>query len=102
MRYTVMVREHSAGRYVAIAPAIPDCRVEGKTRHEALERLRLTLEEWFQGTEVTSVEVSTPRGDQDTNGNPWLDTAGIFADDATPEPMLQKIYAERVAEGQME
>jgi predicted RNase H-like HicB family nuclease len=45
MRYTVILREHPAGRYVAVAPAVPDCHVEGRTRHEALERLRLTLEE---------------------------------------------------------
>ena len=64
MRYTVMLREHSAGRYIAIAPAVPDCRVEGRTRHEALERLKLTLEEWLRGTEVTSIEVSTPQADQ--------------------------------------
>ena len=98
MRYTVMLRENSVGRYVAIAPAVPDCRVEGKTRHEALERLRLTLEEWLKGTEVTSVEVSVPQDDSDAKRNPWLDTAGLFADDATLEPMLGKIYADRAAE----
>lgn len=102
MRYIVILREHSVGRYVAIAPAVPDCRVEGKTRHEALERLRLTLEEWLKGTEVTSVEVSVPQNDPDTNRNPWLDSAGLFADDATLEPMLGRIYAERAAEGLIE
>jgi hypothetical protein len=30
--------------------------------------------------------------------NPWLDTAGIFADDPTLEEMLQEIYAARDAE----
>ena len=98
MRYTVMLREHSAGRYIAIAPAVPDCRVEGRTRHEALERLKLTLEEWLRGTEVTSIEVSTPQANPGAERNPWLDTAGLFADDLTLEPMLQQIYAERSAE----
>ncbi len=27
--------------------------------------------------------------------NPWLDTAGVFADDLTLEEMLQEIYAAR-------
>lgn len=99
MRYTVILREHPVGRYVAMAPAMPDCRVEGKTRQEALERLRLTLEEWLKGTEVISVEISVPQGDRNAKRNPWLDTAGVFADDATLEPMLQKIYAERATEG---
>lgn len=95
MRYTVILREHPVGRYVAMAPAVPDCRVEGRTRHEALE-------EWLKGTEVTSVEVSVSQGDQDAKRNPWLDTAGVFADDATLEPMLRTIYAERAVEGQTE
>lgn len=98
MRYTVILREHPVGRYIAMAPAVPDCRVEGKTRHEALERLRLTLEEWLKGTEVTSVEVTVPQDDPNAKRNPWLDTAGLFADDTTLEPMLGRIYAERAAE----
>ena len=98
MRYTVILREHPVGRYVAMAPAVPDCRVEGRTRHEALERLRLTLEEWLKGTEVTSVEVSVSQDDASAKRNPWLDTAGLFADDAALEPMLERIYAERAAE----
>lgn len=102
MRYTVILREHAAGRYIAMAPAVPDCRVEGRTRHEALERLRLNLEEWLKGTEVTSVEVSVSQGDQGAKRNPWLDTAGVFADDATLDPMLHTIYAERAVEGQTE
>lgn len=99
MRYTVLLREHTAGRYIAMAPAVPGCRVEGRTRHEALERLRLTLEEWLKGTEVTSVEVSVSQGGQGAQRNPWLDTAGVFADDETLEPMLHTIYAERAIEG---
>ena len=98
MRYTVMLRERSDGKYVAVAPAIPECRVEGGTRHEAVERLRLTLEDWLSGIEVTSVEVSTPLADSNAQRNPWLETAGLFADDEALEPMLQEIYAERAME----
>ena len=98
MRYTVLLREQPAGKYIAIAPAIPDCRGEGRTRNEALERLRLTLEDWLSRIEVTSVEVSTPLAHPEVQGNPWLATAGSFADDATLARMLHDIYAERSAE----
>ena len=98
MRYTVMLRERSPGNYVAVAPAIPECRVEGKTRHEALELLRSTLEDWMRKTEVTSVEISTAQVTPGVVENPWLDTAGLFADDPTLEPMQKAIYAERDAE----
>jgi len=99
MRYVVMLRKHATGKYMAMAPAVPDCRVEGRTRNEALEHLRLTLEEWLQGTEMTSVEVSFPSSEQGMHRNPWLDSAGLFSDDLTLEPMLQEIYAERSVEG---
>jgi hypothetical protein len=51
---------------------------------------------------VTSVEVSVSQGDQGAKRNPWLDTAGVFADDETLEPMLHAIYAERAVEGHTE
>ncbi len=38
------------------------------------------------------------RSFSDEPGNPWLETAGLFADDDTLELMLQEIYAERAAE----
>ena len=98
MRYKVMLCERSPGNYVAVAPAMPECRVEGKTRHETLELLRLTLEDWMRRTEVTSVEVSTAEVAPGVMQNPWLETAGLFADDPLLEPMRQAIYAERNAE----
>ena len=102
MRYTVMLRERSPGYYVAVAPAIPECRAEGSTRQETLELLRLTLEDRMRKTEVTSIEVSTAQIASGEAENPWLDTAGLFGDDPTLEPMRQAIYAERDAERQRE
>ncbi len=98
MKYTVMLRQRPDGHYSAVAPAIPDCRVEGRTRHEALERLKISLEDWLLGIEVTSLEVSTPSTAPGVPKNPWLETAGLFADDGTLELMLQEIYDERAAE----
>lgn len=98
MRYTVMLRERTPGHYVAVAPAIPECRAEGKTRQETLALLQVTLEEWMRQTEVTSIEISTSHAAPDAEQNPWLDTAGLFTDDPTLEPLLSTIYAERNAE----
>lgn len=38
----------------------------------------------------------------DDSDNPWLRTAGIFADDPTLMPMLAEIYASREAEREIE
>jgi hypothetical protein len=63
-----------------------------------LSRLKIALENWWAGTEITTVEVSVARPAADSRQNPWLATAGIFADDPALEPMLREIYAARVAD----
>jgi predicted RNase H-like HicB family nuclease len=99
MKYTVMLREQSPGYFVAVAPAVPECRAEGKTREETLALLRAQLEAWLQQTEVTSIEISTGQTSPAAEPNPWLATAGIFADDPALMPLMDAIYAERAAEG---
>ena len=98
MKYTVMLRERSPGYYVAVAPAVPECRAEGTTRAATLALLCARLEEWLQQTEITSIEISTGQATPGAEQNPWLATAGIFADDPALEPLLDVIYAERNAE----
>ncbi len=98
MRYTVFLKERATGDYMAFIPAVPGFRAEGDTRTEALDRLRISLENWLRGMEVTSIEVTPPKPEQDEVDNPWLATAGMFADDPDLLPMLAEIYAERDAE----
>ena len=110
MQYMVLLRQHPLGKYVAVAPAVPDCKGEGKTRDEALRRLKTALEDWLIETEITTIEVVMPApGDgqgwhpEPVEGlNPWLMTAGVFADDPMLEPMLREIYIARDAERPVE
>ena len=98
VRYTAMIREPSPGNYVAVAPAAPGCRGEGRSQREALDRLTSAIEDWVQSTEIAIVEVAAPPRVLDSSRNPWLDTAGSFADDPTLDVLLAEIYAERDAE----
>ena len=98
MQYTVMIHRQPPGGYIAHAPAVPICRGEGRTRHEALRQLKTALETWLRETEITTLEINTPVSSPTTQENPWLATAGIFVDDPMLEPMLQEILAEREAE----
>jgi len=101
MRYTVMIHRQPPGSYVAQAPAVPACRGEGRTRHEAVRQLKLAIEQWLLDTEITTIEINTPAQQPALDAvqeNPWLATAGIFADDPMLEPMLQEILAAREAE----
>jgi hypothetical protein len=49
-------------------------------------------------TEITTIELAAPEPGDGRTLNPWLMTAGIFADDPALEPMLREIYAAREAE----
>ena len=98
MRYMVLLRRHPLGTYVAVAPAVPGCTGEGRTRYEALSHLKTALEDWLVETEITTIEVAMPERGDGRRLNPWFMTAGIFADDPALEPMLREIYAAREAE----
>ena len=100
MQYTVLLRRRPMGHYTAVAPAAPGCQVEGRTRDEALRHLKVALEGWLTETEITTIEVAAPKSGNGREQNPWLATAGLFADDSTLEPMLHGIYALRDAEVQ--
>ena len=98
MQYTVMIHRQPPGGYVAHAPAVPICRGEGRTRHEALRQLKTAIEAWLVETEITTLEINTPVSSPAIQENPWLATAGIFADDPMLEPILQEILAAREAD----
>jgi predicted RNase H-like HicB family nuclease len=102
MRYVVLLRAQSSGTYVAVAPAAPNCTAEGKTREEALQRLRAAVQQWLAGAEITSIDVEVPGAEDGSGRNPWLETAGMFADDPTLARLLSEAYQRRDAERQVE
>ena len=71
-------------------------------RDETLTRFKAALEDWLAETEVTPVDVAAPEPGDGREQDPWLATAGIFADDPTLEPMLRDIYAARAVDRPME
>ncbi len=94
MQYTVLLHRYSDGNYEAVAPAVPGCTGKGSTRDEALTQLGDTLRDWLGQTEITSTDVDLPKSEENRQ-NPWLATAGMFADDPTLEPMVREIYSLR-------
>lgn len=96
MQYMVVLEPIPAGGYRGVVPALPGCVGEGPTREEALAQVKVALEGRLAQVEFARVEVHTPvRG---VAGNPWLETAGWFADDEGLEEILGEIYAAREAE----
>lgn len=95
MRYPVLLQLCGDGRYHAAVPLLPEITCVGDTRDEVLQAIESAISEALQTTEV--VYLNLPDGQLRPN-NPWLDTAGIFADDSELEPMLRDIYAARDSE----
>ena len=95
MRYTVLLQQRPDGRYQASAPAIPGLMQIGKDRVDALKIIQQAIISTMTTTEVVYLDIPKPAPVAE---NPWLATAGMFADDPTLEPLLEKIYAARDAE----
>ena len=94
MQFKIEVEQEVDGRWIAEVMDIPGVLVYGEDKAHAVAKAKAlalrVLADW--------VEDDQPYDDPAAKRNPWLDTAGLFADDATLEPMLGRIYADRAAE----
>lgn len=60
MRYQVVVRESQVDeQFVVYAPDVVGCSASGRTREEALQRLRARLREDLEAPSSTELEVVT-------------------------------------------
>ncbi len=106
MLTAVLIRKYEANGYVATVPTLPGFRGKGETRDAALQDLKSIIEESMAGVsefEVTTIDIDISKLEQASlEKNPWLETAGMFADDPDLMPMLEQIYAARAAERPLE
>src|SRR5579859_4650804 len=93
MRYPVLLQRRGDGKYHASVPLLPEITRVGDTRDETLQAIEHAITEVLQTTEVVYLDV--PEVQAGAPSNPWLDTAGVFADDPELESMLRDIYATR-------
>ncbi|MCG0278527.1 MAG: type II toxin-antitoxin system HicB family antitoxin [Thermanaeromonas sp.] len=64
MRFKVVLEwDEETGVYVATVPALPGCATQGKTREEALERVKEAIAVTVEGLKTTGQPV--PSGDVD-------------------------------------
>ena len=95
MRYTLFLRQRPDGKYQASVPLMPGITEVGDTREAAVQAVAQAIHAALETAEFVTIELpdgASPRP------NPWLVTAGSFADDTTLEPLLREIYAAREPE----
>jgi predicted RNase H-like HicB family nuclease len=95
MRYTVLVKHRPDGTYQASVPIMPGLSEVGSTREEVIEAVTRGIRATMENAEFVSIELPEQ---PPATANPWISTAGMFADDESLEGMLQDIYAARDAE----
>lgn len=95
MQFTVILRPQPDGSFQAFVPAIPGIVASGATREEALTAVQCAIKHALAGAEVANVDVLL---DGETVRNPWLETAGMFADDETWDQFIAEMRAARARE----
>lgn len=81
MEYVVLL-EKEKEHYRAVAPALLDCAVEGRTRADTLSRMRQTIVDKLSKVEITKIKVGAapPRQpvDIEPSLDPWTPFIGMW------------------------
>jgi hypothetical protein len=86
MVFDVMLVKEAENGYTARPLLWPDVETHGATQQEALEAVQRRIREMLGQTQFVQVEVDVPNAQTE---NPWLEKAGMFADDPTWNEFLQ-------------
>jgi predicted RNase H-like HicB family nuclease len=90
MTYQIAV-ENRQDRYRATVIGWPNCAATGRTKEEALARLRKNLDKRLSGVEIVSMDVEVPKS------HPILEFAGVFKDDPLFDEVQEEIATYRSA-----
>ncbi len=88
--YEVLIEYESEGQFIATVLGWQDCQVKGKTKEDALNKLRQLLNNRLQNSEIVSLDLSIAESE-----HPWMKFAGMFKDDPDFEDVLADIEAYR-------
>jgi hypothetical protein len=94
MEQLVLVRAEAPGRFTAQAVYLPECRGEGATEADAVERVREALAARLASAKLLRVQVPVNGAD-----NPWLDSFGRSAEDPDFQTYLEEMEKLRAADG---
>ncbi|NEP43316.1 MAG: type II toxin-antitoxin system HicB family antitoxin [Okeania sp. SIO2H7] len=90
LTYSVLLEPLEKGGFLATVLGWPQCQAVGKSREEAIARLRELVAARLEKAEVVSMEVERPEKE-----HPWMKFAGMFKDDPYFDEMMADIEAFR-------
>jgi len=90
LTYDVLIENEQDGRFNATVLGLPDCKISGATKEEALKELIQRLQARLEKAEIVTLEIDPPQTE-----HPWMKFAGMFKDDPQFDEMLAYIEADR-------
>lgn len=91
MTYEVILRKKQ-NKYIARVRYWPEVMIEEDTREAALTQIQQHLAAYLsQAPEVVPIELEPPA----TTAHPWLQFAGMWADDPTWDDFLKEVASNR-------
>lgn len=80
MEYTVLIQSKRGG-FMAMIPTLPDCRAQGKTEQQALDKIRNKAQKLLANTKLITITLN--ENGHRKEDDPWLAMAGMWRDDPT-------------------
>ena len=88
--YEILIENKPKGVFTATVLGWQDCRAEGETKEDAVNKLRQVLNDRLHNKEIVSLEIEIPDSE-----HPWMQFAGMFKDDPDFDDVLADIKAYR-------
>ena len=88
--YEILIENKPKGAFTATVLGWQDCRAEGETKEDAVNKLRQVLNDRLHNKEIVSLEIEIPNSE-----HPWMQFAGMFKDDPDFDEVLADIKAYR-------
>ena len=89
--YDVLIEQKGKSKVIATVLGWQDCQTQGKTKEEAVTKLRQMLVERLEKREIISLEIEIPQKKE----HPWMKFAGMYQDNPLFDEVLEDIEASR-------
>ncbi|MBX3050720.1 MAG: hypothetical protein KF753_04560 [Caldilineaceae bacterium] len=93
MRYEIVVTKQVNNGYTARPVLFPEVVVTGADEQETLERVRAAIVDLQSTSRIVAIDV--PLKSETTPVDPWLEFAGMWADEANWETFQEEVAAYR-------
>ena len=89
MQYQILIKQQGNESFLAIPLGIPQLKVEGKTKEQAIDEAKKLIEVLLKQGEIVTIEIESK------TSNPWLELHGKLKDEPAFEEFLAEISTYR-------